>query len=330
MDKPNISIVIVNWNGKRWLKKCIDSLLNQTYSFFEVIFVDNASFDGSVEFLESNYRDSRIKIIKSKENLGFAGGNNLGIKNARGEYLLLLNNDTWVDENFLSRLISNFIDNKCDVISPRIGDYYSKKTKNYATLIDFFGHSTLIFGQDSINIKDFYLNGVCLLFKKDFYFETLGLDNDFFMYFEEIDWFWRLQLLNKKIHQDRQVIVYHFGSGSTGKGVRYKNFLWRNQNTLQMLLKNYKWFSLFWVLPLYLLQNLVEILFFVITLKPQIAISYIQGWMFNIININKIIKKRRWIQNNRQVGDLEIMKKMYFGFGKFKHLINFYKNAKSL
>ena len=99
-----ISIIIVNYNGKKWLQKCLDSLLCQTYNNFEIIFVDNGSSDDSVEFVNNNYKDERIKIIKSDKNLGFAGGNNLGIDNSKGEYILLLNNDTWVEFDFLEKL----------------------------------------------------------------------------------------------------------------------------------------------------------------------------------------------------------------------------------
>jgi hypothetical protein len=87
-----VSVIIVNYNGKKWLKKCFDSLIHQTYKEFEIIFVDNNSSDDSIEFLEKNYQDSRIRVIESGANLGFSGGNNLGIKESRGEYILLLNN----------------------------------------------------------------------------------------------------------------------------------------------------------------------------------------------------------------------------------------------
>jgi GT2 family glycosyltransferase len=75
----DLSIIIVNWNGKKWLEKCISSILSQSYSNFEIIFVDNASTDGSIEYLNEHFPDPRIKIVKSPTNLGFAGGNNLGI-----------------------------------------------------------------------------------------------------------------------------------------------------------------------------------------------------------------------------------------------------------
>ena len=160
------------------------------------------------------------------------------------------------------------------------------------------------------------------------YRKSLGLDENFFMYCEEVDWFWRLVLMGKTCAYATDIFIYHAGSKSTSGGLKYTTFLWRNQNALQMLLKNYQWFNLLWVLPVYFFQNILEILFFMLVLKPKIALSYIQGWWFNIKHLKKILEKRKWIQENRLVSDYEIMKKMYIGFGKSRHLIVYYKKNK--
>lgn len=162
------------------------------------------------------------------------------------------------------------------------------------------------------------------MFKKSLYEETGGLDDGFFMYFEEIDWFWRLHLLDKKTCGLSGITVHHAGSGSTGGGLRYLSFLWRNQNSLQMLLKNYSWWNLLWVLPSYLAVNLVEIAFFLIIGKPMIAWSYIEGWIFNFRRIGATLHKRKWVQENRKMSDGVIMRRMHSGFGKWVHLIKYF------
>lgn len=323
-SNPLVSIIIVNWNGKKWLKKLFDSLLSQTYKNIEIIFVDNDSSDDSIKFVNSSYKDSRVKIIKSEENLGFAGGNNLGINNAIGKYILLINNDTWVDKYFLSNLTNFYNTNNFDLVAPHEKDYYKNmEFRQYTKTMDLFGHSTYL----KKGGENFYLSGVCVYFKKKLYESSLGLDNNFFMYFEEVDWFWRLNMFQKKFSYVDDVYIRHAGAGSTGSGIKYLTFLWRNQNTLQMLLKNYSWFNLFWILPIYFTQNIFEIIFFLIILEPKIAYSYIEGWIFNIKNIKRTLNNRDWVQKNRLVSDWEVMKKMYFGFGKINHLINyFHKN----
>lgn len=319
-SNPLVSIIIVNWNGKKWLKKLFDSLLSQTYKKFEIIFVDNASSDDSIKFVNSSYKANRIKIIKSEENLGFAGGNNLGIKNASGQFILFINNDTWVDKYFIEKLLAFYKKNDFEIVSPYEKDYCGKDLEQCSTTIDLFGHPVYL----EKNKKSFYLSGACIFFEKKLYEETCGLDDSFFMYFEEIDWFWRLNLLQKKFSYADNIYICHVGSGSTGSGIKYLAFLWRNQNTLQMLLKNYSWYNLIWVLSVYFIQNIFEIIFFILILKPKIAYSYVEGWIFNIKNIKKTLRKRKWVQENRKINDCEIMKKMYFGFGKFKHLVDFF------
>ncbi|MFA6995150.1 MAG: glycosyltransferase [Patescibacteria group bacterium] len=319
-----ISIILVNYNGKKWLNKCLDSLYNQTYKDFEIIFVDNNSEDDSIKFVEENY--PAIRIIKSDKNLGFAGGNNLGINNSKGDYILLLNSDTWLDGNFLEKIKDEFEINDLNVLSPVEVDYNGQYLNNSIfRTIDIFGHTYF----NNNNKKSFYLQGICLFFKKSFYLSTCGLDNNFFMYSEETDWFWRLNLLNKKFGVVKNIYVNHSGAGSSGQGIKYLVFLWRNQNTLQMLFKNYKFYNLLWILPIYFIQNIIEILFFLLIFKPKISLSYIQGWWFNIKNIKKIFKKRKWVQENRLKSDLQIMRKMYIGSGKLVHLIGYFsKNNK--
>jgi GT2 family glycosyltransferase len=320
--QPLVSVIIVNYNGQKWLKKCFDSLLDQTYNNFEIIFVDNNSSDESIEFLEKTYKDKRIKIIKHKENSGFAGGNNIGIKEAKGDYVLLLNNDTWVEKDFLKNLWQQYRNLNIDVLGPTECSYDGFQDQDISMAIDILGHPIWL---DEQYNKSFYLSGFCLFFSKDLYLDTKGLDNNFFMYFEETDWFWRLNLLGKKFKKVSDIKVYHAGSGSTGSGIKYLSFLWRNQNTLQMLLKNYSLITLIFILPICILQNIIEMIFFLVILKPEISLSYLQGWYFNIKYLRRTLAERKWVQNNRRINDLEVMKKMYIGSAKFKHLLEFFK-----
>ena len=103
---PLVSIVVLNYNGLKWLKPCLDSVVTQTYSNYEVILVDNGSVDTSVEFVEQNYPS--VKVVRIGKNLGFAEGNNVGAKVAKGEFLFLLNNDTYVEKDYLEKLLKSF------------------------------------------------------------------------------------------------------------------------------------------------------------------------------------------------------------------------------
>jgi GT2 family glycosyltransferase len=313
---PLVSIIIVNWNGKKWLGKCLSSLTGQDFNRFEIVVVDNKSSDGSVSYIKDHFKN--VRIIQNDKNFGFARANNIGIKQSKGEYILLINSDTWVEKDFLVKIFNSYKNHKCDVLGPTETQYKSPKFTKYKYTIDVLGYPVMQTGK---NGRLFYIKGSCLFFQKQLYIDSKGFDNDFFMYFEECDWFWRLQLLGKKIYQDENLFIYHDGIGMQKHKNPYPYFLWRNQNTLQMLLKNYSLISLILVLPIYLIQNTAEFIVFILFLKPKIAFTYIEGWIFNIRKLSRTLKKREWIQRHRVVSDIEIIKLMYAGSGKLKHLI---------
>jgi len=136
-----ITVVIVNYNGKKYLKKCLDSLFEQSYTNIEIIFVDNNSDDDSVVFLKQQYSDQRLIIIEHQENSGFATGNNIGISNARGEYILLINNDTWVEKDFIRNIYTQYLESQVDVKGPvEVGYEVGSNYENDNLVIDIFGH----------------------------------------------------------------------------------------------------------------------------------------------------------------------------------------------
>ena len=107
MNHPKVSVIIVNWNGKKYLEVCLSSVFNQTYPDYEVILVDNGSTDGSIEYIKNNF--SKVKLIELNKNYGFAKANNIGIKeafkNSDIKYVITLNNDTLTDINWLFFLV---------------------------------------------------------------------------------------------------------------------------------------------------------------------------------------------------------------------------------
>ena len=325
MTKNLVSVIIVNWNGKKWLKKCLDSLLNQTYKQFEIILIDNASSDDSAKYIKKNYPHTRLVI--NKKNLGLTRAINQGVKLSKGEFLLIVNNDTWVDRNFIERLYQFYSEHSFAVIAPQEKRYDKTQDFKCNTTIDPTGSPVYFVPTYSRPDKLFYLS-VCFFCSKKAYLESRGLDNNFFMYHEDVDWFWRLSLLGKKFAYVNNVFIYHAGAGSTGRGIKYNTFLWRNQNTLQALIKNYSTLVMLFILPVYFTQNLLEMLFFILIMKPKIASSYINGWIFNVKYLKRTFGERRWVQKNRKIGDMEILRKMYLGPGKL-FLLNSYLSSKN-
>jgi GT2 family glycosyltransferase len=325
MSNTMISIIIVNYNWKKRLKKCFDSLKVQTYQDFEIIMVDNASTDDSVIFTEKHYPE--IKIIKSEKNVWFAWGNNLWLKHTSWDKIMLLNNDTWMESNFLEIFVREYNHWDRDILWVTEKNYDGKPNKNIYPQIDMFWHPIYFQKSNTKIITElFYTSWVCLLFSKKVYDDSWWLDNDFFMYFEETDRIRRCRIYGYNVWQLSDLYIYHAGAGTTGLGIKHQNFLRRNQNTLQILLKNYSWGTLLLILPMYFLINICELLLFFCIGKWQISLTYLQWRYYNIKIINKTLKKRQYIQNRRLISDYQIMKFMYKGFAKLHHLFYFIIN----
>src|SRR5512135_3557568 len=122
---PVVSVIIVNYNGLSHLKECLDSLRGQTFRDFETILVDNASADNSAAFVKEHYPE--VSIIENRENLGYGGGNNAGIRESQGKYVVLLNNDTKVDPHWLQRLVETAEkDGTIGMCASKILNYYHR------------------------------------------------------------------------------------------------------------------------------------------------------------------------------------------------------------
>lgn len=316
---PYISIIIVNYNWMKRLEKCLSSIFSQTYTSFACIVVDNCSSDGSVAYIKQHF--PQTVLVPSSKNVWFSAGNNLGVAHATGELLLFLNNDTRVENDFLEKYLQEYYASWANIlwaIEKPYTDYDNKLRWTSTLTIDPFGHRYV----DKTGKKLFYTNGACMLCRKDFYEKTGGLDNNFFMYCEEVDRQRRCRLYGYTIKKSEKVYLYHAGAGSSsGPWITYQTFLRRNQNTLQMLLKNYHRKNLCWVIPIYLTINIGEIIAFLILWKWRISISYLQWRWYTIQSLRAhIITQRKIIQQQRIVSDREIMKQMYWWFAKIAHL----------
>ncbi len=228
---PLISIIIPNWNGKHFLAECIDSLKEQTFRDFETILVDNGSTDGSAEFVEERY-GKFVRIIRNKKNLGFTGGNNVGIGAARGEYIVLLNNDTWAPPTWLNELV------KATPLSPPIGMWASKVYSYYKrSQIEAVGE--LIYwdglsrsrgqyeqerGQYEEMEEIFFPPGCGGMYRK-VVFEEIGLfDEDFFAYGDDAEIGIRARLAGWKCVYVPKAVLYHKNSGTGGQYSPFKAF----------------------------------------------------------------------------------------------------------
>lgn len=228
MIYPLVSIIILNWNGERFLENCLSSVLNQSYPNIEVIVVDNHSTDKSVEILETKFR--HLKSIKSDKNLGFAAGNNLGIQESKGEYVILLNNDTEVEPDWVEQLMK-----VCQAASD-IGMCASKV--KYVQDREILNSTGVVLYRDltainrGIGEKDerqydrltsvFCPYGAAALYKRKMLDQIGFLDEDYFMFREEDELGWRANLAGWRCVFVPTAVVYHYRSAGTKVGSAFK------------------------------------------------------------------------------------------------------------
>lgn len=251
VELPLVSIIIVNYNGKKFLRDCMGSLAGLDYpeDRREIIIVDNASSDGSCELIRAEYPEVRLMV--NGQNLGFAGGNNVGIRAARGELIALLNNDTVVHKDWLIELVKPALDD------PLAGIVTSKMLfRDRPTIINNAGSIVLPNGwgsdrgfnqvdQGQFDLMEevFAACGASMLVRKST-FDDIGLfDESFFCYYEDTDLSWRARLRGWKIVYNPRSIMYHVHSGTSIEWSEFFTFhVLRNRQFV--LLKN-AWFGLF-------------------------------------------------------------------------------------
>lgn len=247
---PLVSIIIVNWNGKKWLERCILSLLDQTYQDFEIIFVDNASNDGSVDFMRAHFDDPRIKIVESSENLWFAWGNNLWLTHCKGKYIYLLNTDTESTKNSLKEIVQYLDMNPLVAIAqPKL--LLMDAPDLHDAVASYWTYTTMLF-YDGIyaSIEDKRYNkelqtytvkwAACLIRKT--VIDTIWLfDDTYWCYFEETDFCHRCWLSGHQVMFAHTSPVYHAGWGASlefeNNFVQFHNF----KNKLRTYIKNFSW-----------------------------------------------------------------------------------------
>lgn len=245
-----VVVLILNWNGRDLLERFLPSVCDYNTSFAEIVVVDNASTDSSIVFLKENY--PQLKRIEFNENYGFAEGYNRAILEVQNEYIVLLNSDVRVTENWLNDPIS-FLENNNEYAAcqPKIRDEKEPTKFEYAGAcggyIDRYGYPFCrgrIFDDLETDtgqydtIKDvFWASGAALFVRRKNYMEVGGLDASFFAHQEEVDLCWRLLNMNYKIACIPTSSVYHLGGASLDKMNPKKTYL-NFRNNLVMLLKN--------------------------------------------------------------------------------------------
>lgn len=311
-DHPLVSIIIVNFNGKKNLKNCLNSLLKIDYPNYEIILVDNNSSDDSIEFVKNNF--PKIMIIKLEKNYGFAEPNNIGAKNARGAFLLFLNNDTTVDPNFISELVRVITQNSKIAICQSLLLKPNGDIDSSGDFVDIYGRAFNSHNKVTSVQRILSARGASMLINKKIFQELGGFDENFFASFEDVDLGWRACICGYDVMLVPNSIVYHEGS-QTIKKISSDLVFHSTKNNLMLSLVNfeisYALKSLFTMLFVIMARKLFKVKIIKDLEQPPPLPSFknlIHGscWVFK--NFKHITEKRKLLNSKRKRSTKELVK----------------------
>ncbi|MBN8650398.1 MAG: glycosyltransferase family 2 protein [Cytophagales bacterium] len=293
---PLISIITINFNSLQVTCEFLESTKKLTYRNFEIILVDNASKENPTEVITSRFPE--VKLLLNDTNLGFAGGNNSGMAIAKGDYFLIINNDTEVTENLLERLLEPFKDNSVGVVSPKIKYFFHPDIIQYAGFTEInpitgrnktIGDKEKDQGQHDAPYYTSYAHGAAMFLKKDVVEKTGMFAEVFFLYYEELDWSARIQRAGYRIYYQPEAVIYHKESMSTGKNSTLKTY-YLTRNRILFLRRNIQGFSKF-IWPFF---------FILISVPKQLTSFFFKGEMDHLKAFWKALK---WNIQHQKNGD---------------------------
>ena len=306
-ESPRASVILVNYNGGKLLTRCLRSLQQECKQLDEIILIDNASIDGSVEEVEEAFPD--VQVIHSEVNLGFGAGNNLGFQFSKGKYLAFLNPDAIVEPGWLEALIAAL------EADPQAGLATSKiLLLNDPERINTCGneiHCTGLtmcrgMGMDRNALPEMKevnaISGAAFVIRRELFESLGGFDGTFFMYMEDTDLSWRAKLAGYRSIYVPTSIAHHDYSLRFGPN---KTF-YEECNRYQMLLKVLKWRTLMVMLPILLLAEWVT-WGFVLLRQPNRLTNKLRAYAWIIHNWGSIMGRRRQVQALRHVRDRDLV-----------------------
>ncbi len=318
-----VTVIIVTYNSCDYIKRCITLLLKYISERDEVIVVDNGSYDSTISIL--NEFESKIKLIINEKNAGYAGGNNLGVLNAKNDFILFMNPDVEVTDGFLEDLQVCLNEDNVVAVQPLVLISGKEKIINLTgKSLHFTGLewcTNCLLNYDAVDLRKSYIDaisGSCFLVKKDVYMNSGGFDDEYFMYGEDSDLSWRLRAMGYKLVFCPSSIVFHdykFLVNKKNLSLKIK-FYYLERNRLINILTNYQLSTLVILFPALILT---EVGICIYSILNGLLLSKIKGYLFLITHLDYLHKRRMRINNARIVSDRNLLETAKFSveFGMF-------------
>ncbi len=290
-----VSIITVNYNNSHVTDALLQSIFaTNTYTNIEIIVVDNASKENPVPNWQRQYPN--VQFIRSEVNLGFAGGNNVAIKAATGYYFFLVNNDTEFTEGLVETLVNTMNQHpQIGIISPKIKYFDQPETLQYAgyTPMNYFTARNSCIGQFEIDKGQYnhltgktgYIHGAAMMVSKHAIDKAGLMAENFFLYYEEIDWCDRIQQQNLEAWVNMNALIFHKESISVGKNSALKEYF-MNRNRILFIRKNANF-----------LQQIIFYAYFLLLVVPRNIFAYIKNG--DVAFIKQLLKAIWWNCTNK-------------------------------
>jgi len=312
-----VSIVIPNHNGIRLLTTLLSSLGVLNYPKFEVLLVDDASTDQSVNFVRKNY--PWVKLVEVRPNVGPSEARNRGISASAAEYIAFLDNDTKVEENWLLELV------KVAKTNDKIGACVSKSMflhnvkviDSAGGVCDRFGgaRSRGVYerdiGQYDVIVEVLFGPTAAMLVKRRILDEIGAFDPDYFYNFEDVDLCWRIWLNGYRVVYVPSSLTYHAKSATMSKNV-LEMFYLGERNRLVTLVKNFEGLTLLKILPIFFFIRLIYVCASIFKKRPCFCSALVKAIFWNITNIRQVMRKRARVQRMRKISDEDLFRRFFY------------------
>lgn len=305
-----VTVIIVNWNGERFLERCLTALMAQTLKPHEIILVDNASSDGSIAIVQ---RFPSVRLIALDQNSGFARGNNLATEasSEESEWIALLNPDAYAEPGWLEALLSaarrnpiydmfgSKLVNAADpTVLDGVGDAYHMSGRVWRT-----GHGLPVPDAAECEREVFSPCAAAAMYRRSALQEVGGFDEDYFCYVEDVDLGFRLRLAGYRCLYVPQSVVHHVGSGTTGSQHSDFAVYHGHRNLVWTYVKDMPGILLWLLLPLHLSMNILAVCVFVLRGQGRIILKAKQD---ALLGLPAIWRKRRQVQARRVISSRQI------------------------
>jgi len=322
--KTKVSVIVVNFNGMSHLEACLSSILNQSYQNLEVILVDNGSTDGSLDYARRRFPN--LLIVENKENLGYPGGINRGAAIASGEYIAPINFDTEVDQNWLASMVAFMDENPLvGAVTPKTLLYHDKTkigTLGLNIHITGLGFARGLGQADSESphkpLRVAGVSGCSFLIRREILEQMGGLNEDIFMYYDDVDLSWTVNVMGYDIYCLPESIVYH----KYDLKMSPEKLFSLEYGRLSLLLRYMKPLTFALCLPAFLFTELLVMGYCIVRGRRYVS-AKLRALISPFKNIRQLMEKRSEAQRLRKISDFQLLRKLQLNYewGQLFHIL---------